>query len=359
MTKNTDSLGILELMSQPAFCVKDGIITQVNQAAKHYFIEKGAPVASILGDAKEEYAQFQDGCLYLMLNISYEWFSASVTAVDDLHVFVLDPEGDQPALRALALAAQELRNPMSDLMALADNLFPELEHTCEDRIGSQIRHMNRSLYRVLRVIFNMSDAARYALPGAPKQFTRNICEILDEIFKKAAHVATHSQIKLIYHGLTEEVLTLVDEEKLERAVLNMVSNAMKYTKKGGTIEASLTRQEDRLYLSIQDDGSGIPEDVLNNMHRRYRRFPTLDEGNNGVGLGMSLIRACASAHGGAVLVTQPELPGARTTMTIAIRQGQEASLRDTILIPDYAGERDHILVELSDCLPSELFSADF
>ena len=70
---------------------------------------------------------------------------------------------------------------------------------------------------------------------------------------------------------------------------------------------------------------------------------------------MVLIRTAAAHHGGAVLIDQPEGVGTRITMTMAIRQSKQATLRSNVLRVDYAGERDHGLIELSECLPTELY----
>ena len=77
-----------------------------------------------------------------------------------------------------------------------------------------------------------------------------------------------------------------------------------------------------------------------------------------MGLGMVLIRAVAAAHGGTVLVDQPEESGTRVTLTIAIRQGGDAMLRSNILRVDYAGEHDHTMLELSDVLPLSPFEIE-
>lgn len=353
-----DSLGMLELLTQPAFCVKDGTITQVNQSAKQYLIETGTPVAPLLGDAAEEYALFSEGCLLLPLTVTYWKFSASVTSVDGLHVFLLEPEGDQPALRAMALAAQELRTPLGDLLTVSDRLFPKLEHSQDDATRSQILRMNRSMYQMMRVIFNMSDAARYAQETLPRKTCRNICGILDELFEKAAALAEKCQIRLRYQGLAEAIYTAVDEEKLERAVLNMISNAMKFTSPGGTIQAKLTRRENRLSISVQDDGSGMSSSAIRNYHQLYQRQPSLEDPRYGLGLGMTMIQSCVSSHGGVVLITNPAGGGTNITMTLPIQRSSDATLHSDIKFPDYAGERNHCLIELSECLPEELYSTD-
>ena len=68
-----------------------------------------------------------------------------------------------------------------------------------------------------------------------------------------------------------------------------------------------------------------------------------------------IIRTAAAHHGGTVLIDQPEGVGTRITMTMSIRQSKQATLRSNVLRVDYAGERDHGLIELSECLPTELY----
>ncbi|MDY4507211.1 MAG: ATP-binding protein, partial [Candidatus Faecousia sp.] len=104
-----------------------------------------------------------------------------------------------------------------------------------------------------------------------------------------------------------------------------------------------------------DNGPGFAQNLLGSVYNRYLRQPCIEEGRNGLGLGMVLVRSAAASHGGAVLIDQPEGGGARVTMTIAIRQSTSGTLRSPILRVDYAGEQDHALVELSDCLPPSLY----
>jgi signal transduction histidine kinase len=208
---------------------------------------------------------------------------------------------------------------------------------------------------MLRIISNMSDANRYSASQIASQEIRDVGSFLQEVFDKAQGLVTHTGITLTFSGLSETIYCLVDSEKLERAVLNILSNAIKFTPKGGTIEASLTRRGNMLYLTVLDSGSGIPENIKGTIHSRYLRGPVLDEGRFGIGLGMVLIRSAATQHGGTVLIDQPGEPGTRITMTLAIRQNQSGTLRSNIHRFDYAGERDHSLLELSGNLPHALY----
>jgi K+-sensing histidine kinase KdpD len=131
---------------------------------------------------------------------------------------------------------------------------------------------------------------------------------------------------------------------------------LKFTPSGGTVTATLTRRGSKLYLSIQDSGSGIAEHLRRTAHSRFLREPSLEDSRFGIGLGMVLIRSTAALHGGTLLIDQPDSGGTRVTMSLQIRQSKNTILRDTNMLRiDYAGERDHGLLELSDVLPAELY----
>ena len=110
-----------------------------------------------------------------------------------------------------------------------------------------------------------------------------------------------------------------------------------------------------LRLSVTDSGSGIAQNVRSSVFSRYLRQPVLEDSRYGIGLGMVLIRTAAAHPGGTVHIDQPDGAGTRITMTMSIRQSKQATLRSNVLRVDYAGERDHGLIELSECLPTELY----
>lgn len=355
MEQLTDAMGLLDLMVHPAFCVKDGIIIKVNPGAAGFMIEAGEPVSRFLHTGAEEYAAFSDGCLYLSLTVAGHCLGASVTRMAGFDVFCLEQSADNAELQAMALAARELREPLSSVMITAERLFPVSGLENDPATREQVSRINRGLFQMLRVIGNMSDADRYCTDDATRQEIRDICGVLEEAFAKAAALVEHTGITLRYEGHPEPVYFLTDSEKLERAVFNIISNAIKFTPKNGTIEAKLTRRGSKLYLTVQDSGCGITDSLRSGIFTRYTRQPGVEDGRFGIGLGMVLIRAAATLHGGTVLVDQPAGSGTRITMTLAIRQNTLGQLRSPMLTMDYAGERDHALIELSDSLPSSLY----
>lgn len=355
MEEQKDTLGMLDLMIRPGFCVNDSIITKVNSAAESLLLTTGTNIHTLLLTGKEEYAAFTDGCLYLSLSLSGKAWGASVNRVGHTDVFVLEQESDFGELRSMALAARELREPLTNVMVTANRLFPQ---TCDDsETKSQVARLNRGLYQMLRILGNMSDAGRSTSLSCME--SRDVGSLFAEIFERAETLVAYSGIKLSYRGLDQAAVCPVDAEQLERAIWNMISNAIKFTPEGGTIQANLSRNGNMLYLRILDSGSGIAENIKGSVFSRYLRYPAIEDSRFGIGLGMVLIRSAAANHGGTVLIDSPKGSGTRVTLTINMDNHtageQDSILRSPILRIDYAGGRDHSLLELSDHLPPDLY----
>ena len=355
MEQTEELYTILNLMDRPAFCVKDETICYANAAARQLLIRKDEPILPLLQTGKQEYANFQDGCLYLTLTLPGGVRGASITRTTGGDLFVLDQGDAQADLQAMALAAQELRQPLTGILTVADRLFPLDGADSDPNTQEQVARINRGLFQMLRIVSNMSDAYRYSQETGANQETRDIGALFDEIFQNAAPLIQHTQITLHYTGLGESLLCLADEEKLERAVNNILSNAVKFTPAGGTIDARLTRKGHMLYLTVQDSGEGISEPVKGNLYTRFQRSPGIEDSRYGIGLGTVLIRSAAACHGGTVLMEPMPGQGNRITMTMAIRQSKDGMVRSPRLRTDYAGERDHRLIELSEVLPPALY----
>lgn len=337
--------GLLNMLVCPAFTANSAHITAVNASARGLLLAEGMPLEPLIGDASLLEA-LQDGCLYLSITHGEEIFGAEVTRANGELLFVLDTTPDTDALRALALAATQLREPLSGLMSTVESLhrIPEVQE--------QAAMMERRLNQLLRMVCNMSDAG--IVPSSGRQEVWELNSFFREIFEKAAALTESTGVQLTYTGTEKDVYSLCDSALLQRAVLNILSNSLKFTPAGGSVHAELLRHGKLLELCVTDSGSGIAQELRSTLFRRYLRQPALEEERLGLGLGMLLVRTAAMAHGGAVLVDQPEGKGTRVTLTMQIRQDTSA-LRSDFFRVDYAGERDHALLELSDVLPPECY----
>ena len=355
MDERNDIMGMLDLMVCPGFCVKNQKIEKLNPAAESLLLTPGTDIQQLLLTGRQEYSEFESGCLYLTLSVGGQSYGASVSRIGDWDIFVLEQEEDHSEFRSMALAARELREPLTNVMVTAGRLFPLSAQESDPALQEQAARLNRGLYQMLRILGNMSDA------GVDRSSRKEVCDlraVMAEIFDKAAVMVQHTGLTLTYSGLNEDCFSYADREQLERAVLNILSNAIKFSPANGTIDASFTRRGNLLSLRILDSGDGIPEKLLPSLFRRYLRQPGIEDSRFGIGLGMVLIRNAAAAHGGTVLIDQPQGSGTQVTLTIKVQQNPSNTLRSPVLRVDYAGERDHCLLELSEILPAHLYKSE-
>lgn len=334
-----------ELGNGPAFFVRDGRITAVNPAAAEMSLQVGMDILPLLRTGDQEYASFTGGCLYLTLSLEEQTFGAAVSRQDGQDLFLLDAVPDE-ALRAMALAARELRDPLCNLMIAADRLEPQDENQ-----QYQLSRISRSIQQLQRILGNMSDAGQ--IQPSLRMEIGDYSAFFQELLEKAQTLLAGNALTLTYQGLSEPVFGRMDREMLERAVWNMLNNAVKFTPADGRIQAKLTRQGKLLVFQLQDNGTGISEDRIPNLFHRYQRQPGIEDSRFGVGLGMVLIRNAAAQHGGTVLIDQPGDSGTRVTLTLPLRQDGGQSLRSPRV--DYAGEQDHGLLELSEYLSPDWY----
>lgn len=350
MEPNNSSLALLDLIQQPGFCVQEGIITHVNPSAQRIGIIAGTPVTEQMATGKDEYADFSDGSMYLTIAAGDAHFGASVTRMDSCDIFLLAEDIEKVQLQTVSLAAQALREPMSGVLSTATQL--EAESKAARR---EIAALQRGLYRMLRLISNMSDAARYAKWKHPILETCNITAFFKELFESIDSRIAQTGHTLHYTGINQSIFCLANTEQLERAVYNMVSNAIKFSPENSAVYVRLTRNKNKLYLTVENSGDGIPQEQWRNVFFGFQREPDIAEGRHGIGLGMVLIRAAATTHGGTVLVEQPENGGSCVTLSITLRQKEDLQVNNPVLRVDYLGELDHSLIEFSDLLPPSAY----
>lgn len=339
MDQTNNTTDLLQLLPYPAFCVEGGRITQLNSAACQLQLEAGTDIQTLLLTGKQEYTEFKGDCLYLTLQVCGIPRGASVKQMDGFHLFLLDQDAQQAALHAYALAARELRKPLSELMAASEDLdAPKID---------------RGLHQILRLVENMSDAAKYDSQALPQMAVENLTVVFHDIVEKAQTLAAEAGFTLNFTGLTQPVYGLADANRLARAIYNLLANAFKFSPAGSTVNVTLRRSGNLLYFTVADQGKGIPNDQQANVFYRYLRQPGLEDSRQGIGLGMLLVRAAAATHGGTVLLEQTDGQGSRITMTLTLRQDTQNQLRANVVTVDSGFDRG--LVELSEILPFSVY----
>lgn len=345
MERNKERTQMLDLMLRPAFSVKNGAIRHINSAATHWQLTVGTPIASLLATGQEEYINFV-GCMQLSLQIGHQTVDATVIRMEDADIFLPDRISAHEQLQVLSLASMQLRESLTGLTAVTDRLLPEAD-------AALAAQANRRMHQLMRILSNMSDASRFAAPGACRMEYTEICSFIEEVLEKADSVLEHIHLRIESQLPEGPIFTLLDREQVERAIYNLLSNAAKYGRPDTPIRVQLQQQGQRLRLSVTN-ATVLPV-APQELYDQFLREPTLEDPTRGLGLGMLLVRRTAANHGGVLLMDQPAHGHTRLTMTLAIRHSDTCGVRSPILGMDYAGERDHALLEFSDILPPELY----
>ena len=131
----------------------------------------------------------------------------------------------------------------------------------------------------------------------------NIVEIIEDITMSITQYAQQRGIKLIFDTEEEDIIIGCDPEKIERIILNLLSNAIKYTDPGGEIKVSITNNDEKVFVSVKDNGVGISERSINKIFERFAQ----DSSNfsrrcEGSGIGLSLVKSLVEMHGGNITV---------------------------------------------------------
>ena len=229
MENSLDMQEVLEQILFPAFLVKDGVIALANRASLLRQIEVGSAVASIIKTGSQEYADFSQGKLCLTLSVGDIAYHTSVTKSGDFDLFCMESEYEGPELKALALAALQLREPLANAMLCTDSLLKDSPE-CQ-----QLQKINRNLYQLHRALSNMSDAAEYTKQRPFRIETKDVCAVIAELMEKAAHLAAEAGYTLTYKGLSNVIYSPIDSEKLERAMraARLAGGASSFLNAGG------------------------------------------------------------------------------------------------------------------------------
>jgi PAS domain S-box-containing protein len=198
----------------------------------------------------------------------------------------------------LAMVGHELRNPMApiasalELLATRTGSPPPRE---VEVIGRQLAHLRQLVDNLLDV----SAVARgeLALARRPVALRQLVTEALDHIRTELAERGREVRIDVPDGGLVVDV----DPERMQQVIVNLLSNAAKYTDPGGRIEIVGTRTDDDIVLRVGDDGAGMDPDMVANLFQPFVQGERrLEQARGGLGLGLALVRSLIEAHGGTV-----------------------------------------------------------
>ena len=249
-----------------------------------------------------------------------------------------------------------LRRPLHQMISAADALFDSLDETSEPKLLAAASQLNQSVYRLLRLCGQMSDGGglllhrreAHRLPTEVSEFFRSFVE-------QARPLVESAGVQLQLADLETPLRADLDTELLERALYNLISNSLSYSRHGGCITIGLKKQQRQLLVSVTDDGEGIAPTVLATLFERWSEHPVGDS-RWGVGLGLPMVQEITRLHNGTLSIhDNGDERGTTATLSLSLDPAP-LSLHAQTMGYDYCSGYHHGLVELSDVLDAKMFN---
>ena len=198
-----------------------------------------------------------------------------------------------------ANAAHELRTPLA-LMQVQLDLYHSNRHPDNDADTVQMIQMvteqNDRLSKMVKTLLDMSE-----LQTVGRDDEIILDALVDEVLEDLEPLAETKNIRLI--GKCKDITMVGSDILIYRLVYNLVENAIKYNHSGGQVTVTADRKEKHVYLSVEDTGAGIPEELK---ERVFEPFFRVDKSRSrelgGVGLGLALVREIVRVHDGSITV---------------------------------------------------------
>jgi len=241
-------------------------------------------------------------------------------------------ELDLLKIKFLTNLSHEFRTPISLILAPVDKLLLEAKE--KDRYG-QLSMIKRNARRLLNLVNQLLDFRK--MEEQELQLNRSDGEIVSFIrdaTESFYDLAERKQIKLTFKSAIDNLYVSYDQDKVERILFNLLSNAFKFTPSGGNVSVELQTLPNRtadgkvlLELKVIDSGIGIPKDKQENIFERFFQNETSASIlNQGSGIGLSITKEFVKMHGGEITVESEPGLGSCFTVHLHIAPASLAAL---------------------------------
>jgi len=249
--------------------------------------------------------------------------------------------------------SHELKTPLNIILAvvqLIDKTFCNENFCCNhEKLKKYMKISKQNCFRLVKLINNLIDITKFDSGFMHMEFKNyNIVSVVENITLSIAEYVESKGIQLIFDTEMEEKIISCDAEKLERVMLNLLSNSIKFTEYGGTIIVNIYEKDESIAISVKDTGIGIPLEMKEKIFDRFTQVDsTLRRGAEGSGIGLSLVKAIVELHKGTISVESNLGLGSEFILELPISLVDETYVQEEIAVSIYRNV-EKINIEFSD-----------
>jgi len=204
--------------------------------------------------------------------------------------------------------SHEFRTPLNVILSVVQVLSAYEKMGKKDislqKVNKYMGNIRHNCYRLLKLINNLIDVTRID-SGFFKLQMRNvdIVEVVRQIVGSVQEFVKIKQLDLKFESNTQKKIMALDADKFERIMLNLISNAIKFTKPGGKITIKIHDLGDTVNVSVKDTGIGIEKNKWSVIFERFRQVnSSLVKDSQGSGIGLSIVKSLVEMHNGQIKV---------------------------------------------------------
>ncbi len=227
-------------------------------------------------------------------------------------------ELDEAKTRFFANISHELRTPLTIMLGITERLQAILNRQSTDpQIIEMSGMLEQNGLRLLKLIDDLLDLVRFDTGhGDIARQATAIEPHIEGLLRSLRHLAEQDRVALLWECKTDSPSVMIDRDRFDKIILNLVINAIKFTPSSGSIDLQVKVQNGTLRLTVEDSGVGIPPEVLPKIFERFWQVDTSSTRKfQGAGIGLALVRTLTESMGGEIKVES--MLGHGTTFTIS------------------------------------------
>ena len=342
--------------AQPVVLVRDGAVAELNCHAQELFTV-GKPLHAYLTQDAALPETLYARPAVLPLVADGVCVSANTQPLEDALLLFLPQQEERDELAAFSRAAQSISTPLTTLLSVSGTLFPLLAEAEDPVVQRNLAVLSRACYQLLRVSENLTDLSFIQSGRLPLSLEKtDLTDFLDGLSQRADELCRQTGRTLEVNLPQAPIFVWIDRRQVRRALLALLSNAIKFTAPGGALQLTLTRLGRRAVIRLSDNGEGMDAEVLVSAFHRYARPDMPEDPRLGAGFSLPVVQAIMQAHGGSILLQSQKDGGTDALLTLPAGEPADRTLLKSPRVSiDRSGGFVPELVELSDVLPPEVF----
>ena len=346
--------GVFDFCRDAVICLRDGKIVYRNSRALALFPEiDGKSPRELLPELILEY----DGEKFLgSVHVGERDINVVVSVNGQYRVvyFISGAAAESGADKIADAVGVKLSDNIAVLKICSDILGPYIENNGDDKMVRYNRIVIKAVYTLQRIIGNVMYL-RTAEREKMNPVYADMVSVLRDVVDTTCAFLKGDGPRITFESDTKEVFSYADRDKIEYAVMQLLSNSLKYTPAEGKIEVKLRLAGDKIMISVTDNGRGIPDDVMVNLWS-VGSVSTSD-GAAGAGLGFAIVQSIARLHGGGAVIESLPEKGTSVTVSIPVKKLPYDCFSDSDMRYDSGMSR--YLIQYADVLPAERFTEKY